>query len=63
MTGESRPIRRYPGVSVHASTVVEEGWLTVEARAVGSHTRFANIVRLLEESTTLDFEMKAFSRR
>ena len=50
MTGESKPSRAEPGVSVIGGTVVLDGRLIVEAAAVGADTRFAGMVRLVEEA-------------
>jgi heavy metal translocating P-type ATPase len=50
MTGESRPVDAEPGSSVVGGTVVLDGRLVVEAAAVGDDTRFAGMVRLVEEA-------------
>jgi P-type Cu+ transporter len=50
MTGESRPVRTGPGGTVVGGTVVLDGRLVVEAAAVGAATRFAGMVRLVEEA-------------
>ncbi len=50
MTGESTPSRAQPGASVIGGTVVLDGRLVVEAAAVGADTRFAGMVRLVEEA-------------
>lgn len=50
MTGEAKPIRVQPGDSVIGGTVVLDGRLVVEAAAVGADTRFAGMVRLVEEA-------------
>lgn len=56
MTGEAHPVRRAPGLSVYAGTVVTEGELLVDAHEVGDATRFAHIVSLLESSEELKAE-------
>ena len=53
LTGESVPVRRIPGNSVYAGTVVEEGELTVRVKAVGGSSRFEKIVTMIEESEKL----------
>lgn len=52
MTGEAKPARATPGSSVIGGTVVLDGRLIVEAAAVGADTRFAGMVRLVEEAQT-----------
>ncbi|MCV7355180.1 heavy metal translocating P-type ATPase [Mycolicibacterium fluoranthenivorans] len=50
MTGEAKPHRVDAGDSVIGGTVVLDGRLIVEAAAVGADTRFAGMVRLVEEA-------------
>ncbi|WP_233213752.1 heavy metal translocating P-type ATPase, partial [Mycobacterium hubeiense] len=50
MTGESSPVQAAPGESVVGGTVVLDGRLIIEAAAVGPDTRFAGMVRLVEEA-------------
>ncbi|GAY16701.1 cation-translocating P-type ATPase [Mycobacterium sp. shizuoka-1] len=50
MTGEAKPARANPGDPVIGGTVVLDGRLIVEAAAVGADTRFAGMVRLVEEA-------------
>ena len=50
MTGEPLPIHRYPGVSVFAGTVLEDGEITVRATHIGDGTRLSQIVHFIEES-------------
>jgi len=50
MTGEAKPVRAHPGASVIGGTVVLDGRLIVEAAAVGADTKFAGMVRLVEEA-------------
>lgn len=50
MTGESKPVQTHEGSSVVGGTVVLDGRLIVEAAAVGSDTRFAGMVRLVEQA-------------
>ena len=50
LTGESAPVEKAPGDRVVGGTLNREGLLTVEARAVGSATVLAQIVRLVEEA-------------
>lgn len=50
MTGESKPVQTQEGSSVVGGTVVLDGRLIVEAAAVGPDTRFAGMVRLVEQA-------------
>jgi cation-transporting P-type ATPase A/B len=50
MTGESKPVRAYPGAPVVGGTIVLDGRLIIEATAVGADTQFAAMVRLVEEA-------------
>ena len=50
LTGEAMPVRRVPGQSVYAGTVVEEGELDVLVKAVSGSTRFEKIVAMIEDS-------------
>lgn len=52
MTGESRPVSTEPGEAVIGGTTVLGGRLVVEAAAVGPDTRFAGMMRLVEEAQT-----------
>jgi heavy metal translocating P-type ATPase len=53
MTGESIPVRKEPGGSVFAGTVVEEGEIVIRVTAVGGNGRYDKIVRIIEESEKL----------
>lgn len=53
LTGEALPVRRIPGQSVYAGTVLEEGELTVRVRAVSGATKYEKIVTMIEESEKL----------
>ena len=50
MTGESRPVAVEPDATVVGGTVALDGRLIVEAAAVGPDTRFAAMVRLVEQA-------------
>ncbi|OHV05590.1 heavy metal translocating P-type ATPase [Mycobacterium talmoniae] len=50
LTGEAGPVDAAPGVSVVGGTMVLDGRLVVEAAAVGPDTRFAGMLRLVEEA-------------
>ena len=50
MTGESEPVRRKRADSFMPETVVEEGELTIEVKAVSGSTRYEKIVTMIEDS-------------
>ena len=50
MTGEAKPVRAQAGDPVVGGTIVLDGRLVVEAAAVGADTKFAGMVRLVEEA-------------
>jgi Cu+-exporting ATPase len=50
MTGEARPIDVHAGASVLGGTVALNGRLVIEAAAVGPDTKFAGMVRLVEQA-------------
>nr|WP_253661776.1 heavy metal translocating P-type ATPase [Williamsia maris] len=52
MTGESRPVDVEAGSVVVGGTVALNGRLVVEAAAVGPDTRFAAMIRLVEQAQT-----------
>ena len=53
LTGESVPVRKIPGGTVYAGTVVEEGELTICVKENGGSSRFEKIVTMIEESEKL----------
>ena len=53
LTGESMPVRKVDQASVYAGTVVEEGEITVEVKAVGGSGRYDKIVTMIEDSQKL----------
>ena len=50
ITGEPTPIRKEQGQRVFAGTVVETGYLEINAEEVGEATTFARIIELVEEA-------------
>lgn len=53
LTGEAMPVRRVPGQSVYAGTVLEEGELQIRVKAVTGSTRYEKIVSMIEDSEKL----------
>ena len=53
LTGESEPVRKDRGTYVYAGTVLEEGELTIQVKAISGSTRFEKIVTMIEDSEKL----------
>ena len=53
LTGESVPVRRTIGNYVYAGTVVEEGEVTINVKAVGGFSRYEKIAAMIEDSEKL----------
>ncbi|MDR1573629.1 MAG: heavy metal translocating P-type ATPase [Clostridiales Family XIII bacterium] len=53
MTGESAAVHKSEGSAVFAGTAVEEGDLTIEARAVAGESRISRIVELIDNAEHL----------
>ena len=53
LTGESVPVRRIAGNYVYAGTVVEEGEVTIDVKAVGGSSRYEKIAAMIEDSEKL----------
>ena len=52
LTGESLPVEKEIGAAVSSATVVQSGYLEIQAQRVGSDTTLAQIVRLMEEAAS-----------
>lgn len=63
MTGESTAIRRTPGLSVYAGTLVEDGELVVRVTAFDSDTRIHRIAAMIDESEGLKAEVQSRAER
>lgn len=50
ITGESKPVKKEPGVTVIAGTVNGDGSLRVRVKAIGEQTALAGIMRLVNEA-------------
>lgn len=53
LTGEPLPVRKETGGYVYAGTVVEEGEITIQVKAVSGTTRYEKIVHMIEASEKL----------
>ncbi len=53
LTGESVPVRKEPGITVYAGTVIDEGDLVIEVKETSGQTRYDNIVRFIEQSESM----------
>jgi len=63
MTGEPLPVIKRPGDSVFAGTVLEEGSVTVEVRALADETRISRVVELIDRSEALKAGVHARAER
>lgn len=59
MTGEALPVHRYPGTTVYAGTVLEEGELLVRTTAFDNGTAISRIVRMIDESERMKAEVQS----
>jgi Cu2+-exporting ATPase len=50
ITGESRPVKKFPGAAVIAGTINSDGSLRVRVTATGEETALAGIMRLVEQA-------------
>ena len=53
LTGESLPVRKIPGRTVFAGTVVEEGELVIRVTEASGDTRYDKIIKMIEASEAL----------
>ena len=63
MTGEPLPIHRYPGTSVFAGTLIEDGELLIRTTAYDSDTRINRIVKMIDESEGMKAEIQGRAER
>ena len=63
ITGEPLAVEKRNGASVFAGTVVQEGELFVEVRAVGNQTKVQNILTMIDNSQALKVSSQVRSER
>lgn len=63
ITGESMPIEKESGSSVFSGTIVESGYIIIEAVKVGEDTTFAGILRLVEDAQDKKAKTQKFLER
>lgn len=63
MTGEPFPVLKRRGLTVYAGTAVDEGMIAVKATGVGSETRVARIVKIIEESESLKADIQSHAEQ
>lgn len=63
ITGESMPLEKELGSSVYSGTIVESGYIIIEAVKVGEDTTFAGILRLVEEAQDKKAKTQKFLER
>lgn len=63
LTGESRPVAKRPGDSIHTGTINRDGALILVARATGEATLLADIARLVREAQATQAPIQAIVDR
>lgn len=63
MTGEPLPVHKHADTSVFAGTVLEEGELDIRVRTLGSNTRIASIVKMIEDGEDLKAQIQGNAER
>ena len=63
ITGEPLAVEKRKGTSVFAGTIVQEGELFVEVRAIGSQTKVQNILTMIDKSQQLKVSSQVRSER
>jgi manganese/zinc-transporting P-type ATPase C len=63
LTGEGLAVTKREGRPVYAGTAVEEGMLHVRALKVGSETRAARVVKIIEEADSLKAETQSHGEK
>lgn len=63
LTGEPLAVRRIPGDSVYAGTVVEEGTVVVRTVRAGDETRLSSLLSAIEDSERLKAEVQGRMER
>ena len=61
ITGEGIPVEVARGDSVTGATVVQSGWIKVQATAIGQDTALARIIRLVDEATSTKAPIENFA--
>lgn len=63
LTGESMPVDKAKGDTVHASTILRDGFLTVRVTKPQEETSIRRILRLLEDAASSKAEISRFADR
>jgi heavy metal translocating P-type ATPase len=63
MTGEPLPVFKKPGDSVFAGTVLEEGSILIESRALAGESRIDRLVELIDQSESLKAGIQSKAER
>lgn len=63
MTGESVPREKTTGDAVFSGTIVDEGYIKVQAKKVGEDTAFSQIIELVEEAQDQKSQTEKFLDR
>lgn len=63
ITGEPVPVHKAPGGRVYSGTIVDHGYIEMEAERVGEDTAFARIIELVEEAQEKKTKTERFLNR
>ncbi|KAF5086840.1 heavy metal translocating P-type ATPase [Methanobacterium aggregans] len=63
ITGESMPVGKYPGLTVFAGTINQEGYLEIEVTKRSTETVISRIIELVKESQKNKSKTEAFITR
>lgn len=63
ITGEPIPVDKAPGSRVYSGTIVDHGYIEMEAERVGEDTAFARIIELVEEAQEKKTKTERFLNR
>lgn len=63
ITGESVPVNKQKFDQVFSGTIIDTGYIEVEAERVGDHTAFAKIIELVEEAQETKAKTQKFLER
>ena len=50
LTGESVPVEKFEGDSVHAATILTQGYLELRAEKIGEDTTLSQVIKLVEDA-------------
>ncbi|MCL1603293.1 heavy metal translocating P-type ATPase [Succinatimonas hippei] len=51
LSGESRPVKKEAGSDIFTASILSQGYIELEAKAVGADTTFSKIIALIDDAT------------